>query len=64
MSFAWLPPQCYDDDLTEMFLREKQWSWWTDWSLNTTVKLEEVRRGEREDLYISLEYHLVHCVYM
>ena len=64
MSFAWLPPACFDEELTQQFLGEKTWEWYQDPSARSPVSQEEVSLGNFEHLYVKWEYHLYHCVYM
>jgi hypothetical protein len=77
MSFSWLAPSCYDDDLTTEFQHLQTWQW----SLSpltatkhggnkdnndnkTFLDAATVRLGEHESLYVSQEYHIQHCIYM
>jgi hypothetical protein len=79
MSFSWLLPDCYDAELTEEFLNyhdasidvrnetvgeDTQWQWFTSGTGDVAVPLPEVARGEYDELYVSWEYHIVHCVFM
>ncbi|KAK0648547.1 hypothetical protein B0T16DRAFT_456016 [Cercophora newfieldiana] len=75
MSFSWLPAPCYDAELTTQFLGFQPWQWFSSpegLSANTTsarrdkeeVPREDVLRGENEYLYVSWEYHKLHCTYM
>jgi len=64
MSFSWLPPACYDDALTAEFLSLKPWRWTTDRTGTDPVLLEKVLAGDHANLYVSWEYHLLHCTYM
>jgi hypothetical protein len=64
MSFSWLPPPCYDAELTSEFLQLKRWEWYFDVNNTAPAPLEEVLRGDHPKLYVSWEYHLYHCTYM
>ena len=64
MSFAWLPPACYDSELTSEFLQLQDWSWYPDLKSTKAVPLSAVFKGEFDYLYVSWEYHLTHCAYM
>jgi hypothetical protein len=64
MSFSWLPPACYDADLTQQFLADKEWGWYTDPRATGSVPLSEVQEGNLKYVFVSWEFHLVHCGYM
>ncbi|OJJ47404.1 hypothetical protein ASPZODRAFT_16085 [Penicilliopsis zonata CBS 506.65] len=63
MSFSWLPPRCYDVELSAEFLQRSDWEWYLDAKGMLPVPRETVLAGEHESLYVSWEYHLVHCTY-
>lgn len=64
MSFSWLQPDCYDSELTSQFLTLRQWRWTTDRAGSDEVSFDDVMKGKHELLYVSWEYHLLHCTYM
>lgn len=71
LSFSWLPPQCYDAELTSMFLKHNEWEWYksaTPEDLSASelisVSLSTVLQGNETELYVSDGYHVVHCIYM
>ncbi|KAK5941002.1 plasma membrane H+-ATPase [Knufia obscura] len=70
ISFSWLHPVCFDDELTAEFLSLRHWKWYSTPSpLNGTapaptsdpqlapVTIEEVSEGEHEYLFVTDEYH-------
>ncbi|RHZ66772.1 uncharacterized protein CDV56_109300 [Aspergillus thermomutatus] len=64
MSFSWLPPACYNEDLTNDFLNYTNWQWSLDAEGQHLVSKEFVQQGDFEFLFTSYEYHVVHCVFM
>ncbi|EAW12351.1 uncharacterized protein ACLA_063180 [Aspergillus clavatus NRRL 1] len=64
MSFSWLPPECYNQDLTNDFLNHTDWQWSLDAEGKHMVSKHFVQQGDFEFLFTSYEYHVVHCVYM
>ncbi|KAK0622492.1 hypothetical protein B0T14DRAFT_513942 [Immersiella caudata] len=64
MSFSWLPPQCYDANLTAQFLSIHAWQWFSTPERKEEVSNDAVLRGDHEYLYVSWEYHKLHCTYM
>lgn len=64
MSFSWLPPACYNEDLTNEFLNYTDWKWSLDSEGRHLVPKEYVQQGDFEYLFTSYEYHVVHCVFM
>lgn len=62
MSFSWLPASCYDADLTAEFLSLKDWEWFTD-SDGSPASRDTVLEGGYDELFVSWEYHLLHCTY-
>lgn len=64
MSFAWLPAPCFDRDLMEEFLGLRQWTWYTDKDGQTVANEVDIREGQYNEIFVSWEYHLVHCTYM
>ena len=64
MSFSWLPPECYDQELIDEFNSVKEWGYWEHKrGLGGRVTYEEANKGLR-DLYVSWEHHRHHCIYM
>ena len=69
MSFSWLPPLCYDEELIATFLAIKPWHWYLRSSTSPSdealqpVSFETVRQGGHEYMWVSREFHLFHCTY-
>ncbi|KAJ5113800.1 hypothetical protein N7456_002334 [Penicillium angulare] len=64
ISFSWLPPACFDAELVDGFLATRKWQWYRDSEMTTTIPVAEVYEGQHESLYISWDYHFLHCTYM
>lgn len=71
MSFSWLPSACYDAELTAQFLSLRPWQWYdsvdgtaANMSASAAVSQAEVLLGEHDYLYVSWQYHELHCTYM
>ncbi|PWY82033.1 hypothetical protein BO70DRAFT_405074 [Aspergillus heteromorphus CBS 117.55] len=64
MSFSWLPSACFDAPLTHDFLAQRDWQWFLDPAGQQAVPRARVLAGEYEMLYVTREYHLMHCTYM
>lgn len=64
MSFSWLPPPCFDAELTREFESLQAWEWFADPERTQPVAKEEVLRGEADALFVSFEYHRAHCTSM
>jgi hypothetical protein len=64
MSFSWLPTPCADPELTEEFLKVRNWTWWEDSDKSRSVPFEEVAKGDHKQLLVTREYHMYHCTYM
>lgn len=65
MSFSHLPSRCYDAELTSEFLSHRNWTWYlSPHDVESTVSQAEVLTGRYPELYVSMEYHVLHCTYM
>jgi hypothetical protein len=71
LSFSWLPSQCYDSELTSQFLQRYNWTWYrsktpedSSTSQASPVSQTVALLGNETELYVSDEYHIVHCIYM
>jgi len=66
MSWLWVRPECYDQELIDNFMNRTDWSWHSDWKLTpeSRIPLEEVVRGDHAKLFTQKKYHSVHCTYM
>lgn len=63
ISFSWQTPECHDASLISDFLDWGDWDFYTDFKGNMTVPLEEAWKGDRA-LWVSWDYHVVHCTFM
>ncbi|EOA81815.1 uncharacterized protein SETTUDRAFT_97260 [Exserohilum turcica Et28A] len=63
LSFAWQLPECYDDKIMEDFLAEKEWEFFKFPNKTSPVTKETALTGEHT-LFVTTEYHRVHCMYM
>lgn len=64
MSFTWLPAKCFDEPLIEDFLGQRNWTWYLDGHGQQKANEADVRNGIHNEVYVSWEYHLMHCTYM
>ncbi|EFY91887.1 hypothetical protein MAC_02172 [Metarhizium acridum CQMa 102] len=64
MSFSWLSPLCFDQELTREFEAFQSWKWYNDPAGLHQVHKDEVIKGEHPSLFVSNEYHHTHCVFM
>jgi hypothetical protein len=66
MSWLWVRPECYDQELIDDFMNRTEWSWHTDWKLTpeTEVPLDIIFRGDHPQLFTAKKYHAIHCQYM
>ncbi|KAJ5958811.1 uncharacterized protein N7479_005961 [Penicillium vulpinum] len=64
MSFAWVPEPCFDRELMEEFLELRQWKWYADKDGQEVESELDIREGQYPEMFVSWEYHLVHCAYM
>jgi hypothetical protein len=56
ISYGWYPPQCWDEELYNDFLRSHNWTW-----LSTEYEplpVEEVQRGEHKRVLTMRGFHL------
>ncbi|KAI0532822.1 hypothetical protein GGR58DRAFT_522428 [Xylaria digitata] len=61
ISFCWLPDECYDSDLVDTFEATRNWEYWAD---PEPISREELVGGHGNNLWVSWEYHLRHCMFM
>ncbi|MCJ1224801.1 hypothetical protein MMC12_001446 [Toensbergia leucococca] len=64
ISFSWLPAPCTDTHLTAAFLAKRPWQWYLDRAGTQPAPRSEVLRGDHDNLYVTAEYHILHCTYM
>jgi hypothetical protein len=64
MSFHWVPPQCYDAEITEGFLAARNWSFYSKYhgTEEDIIPLETIREGHMS-AWVPWEYHPVHCTF-
>ncbi|KAK4500957.1 hypothetical protein PRZ48_006763 [Zasmidium cellare] len=62
MMNEWLPPSCFDAELTAEFKNITQWPFWTDESATQQLSEEELSR-RTELTWTTVEYHYTHCVF-
>jgi hypothetical protein len=63
MMQLWMPPACYDSVLSERFLHEGNWTWWSDPENGVTMPDEVMRLGEHTVAYMLMDYHKMHCIF-
>lgn len=63
MSFAWSQPPCFDEELMDDFLGRGDWAWWLDPRGKRPVLWADAAEGRHSELYVTWEYHLLHCTY-
>ncbi|KAJ0109996.1 hypothetical protein J7T55_014798 [Diaporthe amygdali] len=64
MSFSWLPPNCFDEELSHDFDTIQPWQWFADAAGTQEIPKSEVLMGEAKSLFVSFQYHRTHCVFM
>ena len=58
--FSWVPPQCYDQGLEDMYT-ERQFEWWRNENGSDGVSQEVAKQGTEEILWLNWDYHVWHC---
>ncbi|KAI1173837.1 hypothetical protein F4777DRAFT_556466 [Nemania sp. FL0916] len=64
ISFCWQHPQCFDDELIDLFDGQAAWEWFTDADQTHPLTRAEVATGTFDNLHVNWEYHLHHCTAM
>ncbi|KAI1325218.1 hypothetical protein F5Y16DRAFT_401680 [Xylariaceae sp. FL0255] len=65
ISFAWQTPECYDAELVADFASwEGNWTFYADDQFTIPVGQELAIQGETTPLFVSWDYHIVHCTFM
>lgn len=70
MEYSWLPPPCYDAELTEDYLRMLErrtlnfYAKPNNDSLSNIVPLSEILAGDHHTVYMNWYQHRQHCAYM
>ncbi|KAI1876758.1 hypothetical protein JX265_003335 [Neoarthrinium moseri] len=62
MMSSWIPKPCYDEELSNSFLRANNFTYWRKNDGVEEVPEEEVRRGEFDILFTHGTYHSQHCM--
>jgi hypothetical protein len=61
---AWVPRECYDAELEEEFLQLRDWHWYADAAGKRELSIAVIRQnGGPNPMFVSIEYHWVHCAY-
>ncbi|KAI1842111.1 hypothetical protein JX266_011644 [Neoarthrinium moseri] len=63
VSFSWLPPDCYDGELVAQFEARGPWQWYVGRDGGVTADAKAVREGRLDRLYVTWEFHLLHCTF-
>ncbi|KIM95541.1 hypothetical protein OIDMADRAFT_59338 [Oidiodendron maius Zn] len=64
MMSSWMPRPCYDEELSESFLRANNFTYWRKNDGKEEVSEDEVRKGEFDILFTHGTYHAQHCIYL
>ena len=64
MMNGWVPLACYNEALSEKYLAQNGFHFYTDAYAQDEVSLDVVRQGEWSGLYTGWEHHFRHCGYM
>ncbi|EUC26854.1 hypothetical protein COCCADRAFT_113201 [Bipolaris zeicola 26-R-13] len=64
MMSSWMPRPCYDEELSESFLRANNFTYWTLNQGGEEVPEAEVKKGEFDILFTHGTYHYQHCIYL
>ncbi|KAK5658511.1 hypothetical protein OQA88_1903 [Cercophora sp. LCS_1] len=63
-SFSWLPPDCYDEGLSDDVDARNAWTWWLDENGTIPLSHDEAAKGETKEVYVNWKDHLKHCTVM
>lgn len=63
MSYTWVHPRCFDQELMYDFLGSSEWTWYGSDDGTQPLGLNEVARGQREYVYVTWKYYTTHCTY-
>lgn len=65
LSYAWIPPDCYDAALTAEFEGLSDWRYFSQKdSASPQIPHAVVALGEHHHLFVTWEWHLRHCTYI
>ena len=59
----WVPKPCYDEKLTQEYLKKGNWTWYADGQGERIMSDEEMALGEHGRAWMSNSYHKAHCVF-
>lgn len=63
MSYTWVHPRCFDQELMYDFLGAADWAWYADEDAAQPLPLADVAQGQREYVYVTWRYYTTHCTY-
>lgn len=63
MSYTWVHPNCFDQELMYDFLGQSDWHWYLDEDSEQALTLDEVTKGQHEYVYVTWKYYITHCTY-
>lgn len=64
MASGWLPPSCYQQQLSERYLATDKWKFYTeDGGQGTQLSYEMAKQGQFDAMYVSNGFHIAHCLY-
>lgn len=67
MSYTWVHPRCFDQELMYEFLGRAGWRWYLGegeaGAEAEALALEDVAKGQHEYVYVTWEYYVTHCTY-
>lgn len=64
LSFSWMPPDCYDADLTAEFEGLSNWRYFSEKDATSRqIPRSVAALGEHHHLFVTWEWHLRHCTY-
>lgn len=63
MSYTWVQPACFDQELMYDFLGQDDWRWYPDEETAEKLTISDVADGQREYVYVTWEYYRTHCIY-
>lgn len=64
MSYSWLAPPCFDEDLINKFFDTENWHWYLDIANRHEANRTAVLAGHYELLFADKMYHSQHYAYM
>lgn len=62
---SWLLPECFDAELMERYLADRDWEFFRDSNLSQVLPMDELRRGEHSyPVWATVQQHQYHCAYI